>query len=144
MKMQSFCGVFEKQFFHKYSLKNFLIIFLQNVSLFFMCDFCFSFFDFFRRMDFCLGWLIVFSMSPMLNNEMYSFFFIFSIWFFTFKNQELVFFTVFFTFWPYCSHSILYHFNFVLAPSFILEILIFSVAKELNDFRVFFDVRPFF
>ena len=70
---------------------------------------------------------------------MYSFFMVLSIWFLTFKNQELVFVTAFLTLCPYSSHSSLYHSRFVLAPTFILVILIFSVVKKLNDFSFFLN-----
>ena len=52
-------------------------IFVLDDSLYFLC--------------LCFGRLVVFPMSRPLNNEIYSFFLIFSIWFSTFKNQELIF-----------------------------------------------------
>ena len=84
-------------------------------------------------------------MSRTLNNEInYLFFFIFSIWFLTFKNQELVFVTAFLTLCPYSSHSSFHHFGLVLASTFILVVLIFLVNKKLTNFSFFLDFRHFF
>ena len=41
------------------------------------------------------------------------------------------------------SHSCLYHSSFVLAPTFIFVILIFSVVKKLNEFSFFLDLGFF-
>ena len=45
--------------------------------MFRMFDFCFFFFYLFRRIDFCLGCIVVFSMSLMLKNEMVLVFLVF-------------------------------------------------------------------
>ena len=46
--------------------------------MFRMFDFCFFFFfDLFRRIDFCRGCIVVFSMSRMLKNEMVLVFLVF-------------------------------------------------------------------
>ena len=105
-------------------------------------------------MDFCLGCIVVFSMSLMLKNEMVLVFLVFLNLIFelskllnfdlNFKNQELVFVTVFLTLCPYCSHSSSYLSGSVLAPTFIPVLLIFSVINKLNDFGFFLDFRHFF
>ena len=106
-------------------------------------EFCFFlFFVLFRRIDLCIGWLVIFSMSWMLNNEMYSFFLNFWNWYLTFKNEECLFVTVFLTLCRYSSHSSLYLCSFVLAPTFIFGILIFSVVKN-EWFRLFLRFSSF-
>ena len=45
--------------------------------MFRMFDFCFFFFCLFRRIDFCLGCIVVFSLSLMLKNEMVLVFLVF-------------------------------------------------------------------
>ena len=107
----------------------------------------------FRMFEFCFlfcwgGWILlsVDSLSLLclerLTMQCIRFSSIFSIWFLTFENQELVFVTVFLTLCPYSSSSSFYHASFVLAPTFIQLILIFSV-KKLNDFGLL-DFRHFF
>ena len=148
IKIQSFFGVkfLKKQinFFHNCNLKYFLTTFLQNVSLFCMSEFCFFLFCFlFSKLDFCLEWLVVSSMSRMLINEMYSFFLIFLNLNFNFQKSRIgLFVTVFLTLCPYSSDSRLYHSSFVLAPTFVFVILIFSV-KKLNEFSFFLDLGFF-
>ena len=79
----------------------------------------------------------------MLINEMYSFFLIFLNLIFNFLKSGIgLFVTVFLTLCPYPSHSRLYHSSFVLAPTFVFVILIFSV-KKLNDFSFFLDLGFF-
>ena len=108
----------------------------------------FLFFVLFRRIDLCIGWLVIFSMSWMLNNEMYLFFLIFLNWFLTFKNQERLFVTVFLTLCQYLYYR-KYHSSFVLAPTFIFGMLIFRVVKNewfqlfFLDFRHFFGLQTF-
>ena len=53
------------------------------------------------------------------------------------KSRIILFVKVLFTLCPYFSHSSLYHSSFVLAPTFIFVILIFSVVKKLSDFSFF-------
>ena len=80
-------------------------------------------------------------MSRTLSNELYSFFLIFLSLIFNFQKSRIgLFVTVFLTLCPYYSHSRLYHFSFVMAPTFIFVILIFSVVKKLNEFRFFLDL----
>ena len=109
-----------------------------------MFDFCFFFFSSVHE-DGCLSQMThcLFYVSNAEKWNVFVFLF-FLIWFLTFKNQELVFVTVFLTLCSLCSHSSLYHFSFDLAPTFILLILIFSVIKKLNDFGFFLDFRYFF
>ena len=45
----------------------------------------------FKRIDLCIGWLVVFSMSRFLNNEMYSFFLIFLNLIFNFQTSRMSF-----------------------------------------------------
>ena len=104
----------------------------------------FSCFILFSKLDFCLEWLVVFSMSRMLINEMYSFFLIFLNLGFNFQKSRIgLFVTVFLTLCPYCSHSRLYHSSFALAPTFVFVILIFLVVKKLNEFSFSLDLGFF-
>ena len=85
----------------------------------------------------------------MLNIEMYSFFLIFYLilnLIFNFKKITKIslFVTVFLTLRSCSLHYSLYCFGFVLAPTFIFVILIFSVVKKLNDLSFFLDFRHFF
>ena len=83
-------------------------------------------------------------MSRMLINEMYSFFLIFLNFIFIFQKSRIgLFVAVFLTLCPYSSHSRLHYSSFVLAPTFIFVILIFSVVKELNEFSFFLDLGFF-
>ena len=59
------------------------------------------------------------------------------------KSRIGLFVTVFLTLCPYSLHSRLYHSSFVLAPTFIFVILIFSVVKILNEFSFFLDLGFF-
>ena len=111
----------------------------------FQCFVCliyaFSFFDLFRRIDFCLGCIVVFSMSRMLKNEMGLVFLVFLT--LIFKLSKLLNFDLNFqksrispcygvlTLCPYCSHSSLDHSSSVLAPTFILVLLIFNSRPHL-------------
>ena len=80
-------------------------------------------------------------MSRMLINEMYSFFLIFTN---NFQKSRIGFFvTVFLRLCPYSSHSRLSNSIFVLAPTFVFVILIFSVVKKLNEFSFFLDLGFF-
>ena len=83
-------------------------------------------------------------MSRMLINEMYSFFLFFLNLIFYFQKSRVgLFVTVFLTLCPYSSHSRLYHSSFVLAPTFIFVILLFSVVKKLNEISFFLDLGFF-
>ena len=118
---------------------------MQNVSLFRNFEFCLLFFcpvqedGSLSRLSRCLFYV---SNAEQWNKCVR--FFSFSIWFLTFKNQELVFVTAFLTLCPHSSHSSLYYSRFVLAPTLVLAILIFSVVEKLNDFCFFLDFRHFF
>ena len=80
----------------------------------------------------------------MLINEMYSFFLIFLNLIFNFQKSRIgLFVTVFLKLCPYSSHSCLYHSSFVLLPTFIFVILIFSVVKKLHEFSFFLDLGFF-
>ena len=80
----------------------------------------------------------------MLINELYSFFLIFLNLIFNFQKSRIgLFVTVFLTLCPYSSHSRLYHSSFVLTPTFIFVLLIFSVVKKLNEFSFFLDLDFF-
>ena len=141
IKIQSFFGVkfLKKQinYFHKCSLKYFFTTFLQNVSLFRMSEFCFFLFYSVQQVGF-LSRMTRFFLSRMLINEMYSFFLIFLILIFNFQKSRIgLFVMVFLTLCPYSSHSRLFRSSFVLAPTFIFVILIFSVVKKLNEFSLF-------
>ena len=86
-------------------------------------------------------------MSRMLKNEMVLVFLVFLNLIFKHSkllNEELVFVRVFLTLCPYLSHSSLYHSSSVLAHTFILVLLIFSVINKLNDFGFFLDFRHVF
>ena len=66
-------------------------------------------------------------------------------WIFNFQISRIgLFGTVLLTVCSYSSFSSLYHFSFVLAPAFVIVILIFSVVKKLNYFSFFLDFRHFF
>ena len=131
-----------KIFFINVVLKVFWL-FLQNVSIFHMFEFCFFFFVMFRKMDFCLRWLVVVSMSRMLNNGSDSFLFFNLI--FNFQKSRLSFVTVFLTLCLYSSHYCLYHFSFVMAPTNIFVLLLsFSVSRKLHDFSFLLGFRHFF
>ena len=111
----------------------------------FVCLNCaFSCFILFSKLDFGLERLVVFSMSRMLINEMYSFFLIFLNLIFNVQESRIgLIVTVFLTLCPYSSHSLLYHSSFVLAPIFVFVILIFSVVKKLNEFSFFLNLGFF-
>ena len=80
----------------------------------------------------------------MLINEMYSFFLIFLILIFNFQKSRIgLFVTVFLTLCPCSSHSRLYHSSFVLAPTFVFVILIFSFVKKVNEFSFLLDLGFF-
>ena len=108
--------------------------------------FCFLFFVLFMRVDVCLGWLVVFSMSRILNNELYSFFLIFLNLIFYFQTTSISqSVAVFHTLCPYSSYPRLYHSSLVLAPIFLFVFLnTFSVVKKLNDLSFFLVLRHFF
>ena len=127
IKIQSF---FEYKKFSQKCLKNLLNILCK---MFYVWILLFVSFVPFRRMDLCLRWLVVFSMSRMLNNEMYSFFWIFlNLSFNLQKSRISLFITALLALCSYSSHAVLCHPSFVLAPTFIFVILIFSVKKFLD------------
>ena len=83
-------------------------------------------------------------MSRMLINKMYSFFLIFLNLIFNFQKSRIgLFVTVFLTLCPYSSLFRLYNSSFVLAPTFVFVILIFSVVKKLIEFSFFLDLGFF-
>ena len=59
------------------------------------------------------------------------------------KSRIGLFVTVFLTLCSYFSHFRLYLSSFVLAPTFVFVILIFSVVKKLNEFSFFLDLGFF-
>ena len=149
IKIESFFLVlsfWKKQinFFHKCSLKYFLATFLQNVSLFCMSEFCFCLFysvqqvGFLSRMTRCLFYV---SNADQWNVLVFLDFL--NLIFNFQKSRICLFVTVFLTLCPYSSHSCLYHSSFVLAPTFIFVILIFSVVKKLTEFSFFLDLAFF-
>ena len=79
----------------------------------------------------------------MLINEMYSFFLILNLVFNFQKSRIGLFVTVFLTLCPYSSNSRLYHSSFVLEPTFVFVILIFSTVKKLNEFSFSLDLGFF-
>ena len=149
IKIQSFFGVkflkkTAKFFFINAVLNIFLTTFLQNVSLFRMYEFCFFFFcslqqvGFLSRMTRCLFYV---SNADQWNVLV---FLDFLNLIFNFQKSRIgLFVTVFLTLCSYSSHSRLYHPSFVLAPTFIFVILIFSVVKILNEFSFFLDLGFF-
>ena len=121
---------------------------MRNVSKFRFYEFCFFLF-FCYLQEYRSLYRMTSYLFYVLNAEQWNVFvfleliFRFLNWFLNFKNQECLFLTVFLTLCPYSSHSGYYHSIFVLAPTLIFGILIFSVVK-MNDFSFFLDFRHFF
>ena len=107
-------------------------------------EFCFFlFFVLFRRIDFCIGWLVIFSMSWMLNNEMYSFFLNFLNWVYIFNNQ------VFLRCFLHCAHTLHILVSIILVLSWHLHFIsvywFFSfknwIISAFSYFRHFFGLQ---
>ena len=95
----------------------------------------------FRMIDLCIGWVVIFSLSRMLNGEMYSFFLIF---YFGFQKSRMCLLRCSL----HCAHILNSLVTIILALFWHLHLFsvycFFSVVKKLNDFRFFLDFRHFF
>ena len=143
IKIQSFVGVrFLKNSFINAVLKFCWPFFCKMFQFFVFISSAFSYFLFSsgnRSLYRMINYLLY-----VLNAEQWNVFVFleFFNWFLAFKNQECVFGTVFSTLCPYSSHSSQYHSIFVLAPTFIFGILIFSVVKN-KWFQLFLRFSSF-
>ena len=61
-----------------------------------------------------------------------------------FQKSRIGLFTVLLTLCPCSSHSSLYSSSFLLTPTFIFVVLIFSVSRKLNGFSFLLDFCHFF